>query len=60
MHFRLNGRTEMQMTVSRDKILAGDVQAVSRLDDYVTAIIKKEIDPYTASEQILASLSKES
>jgi len=37
-----------------------DLNQKGRLDDYVTAIIKKEIDPYTASEQILAYLSKES
>jgi GTPase len=37
-----------------------DLNQKGRLDDYVAAIIKKEIDPYTASEQILAYLSKES
>ncbi len=35
-----------------------DLNQKGRLDDYVTAIIQKEIDPYTASEQILAYLSK--
>ncbi len=36
-----------------------DLNQKGRLDDYVAAIIKKEIDPYTASEQILAYLSKD-